>query len=92
MRKLLMTNSAWSKVIQGRDFTCMAESVNAVEACLRGRRSASVYATPGSRFQPSILHMILLLRFGLAPAQDEHTSRQLFLRKPRGDAAFIFAA
>jgi hypothetical protein len=61
------------KVIQGRDFTCMVESVNAVEAwlgSLPGHVYANVRQPPVSTL--NIAHMIPLSAVWAGPARDEH--------------------
>ena len=61
------------KVIQGRDFTCMAESVNAVEAwlgSLPGHVYANVRQPPVSTL--NLAHMIPLSAVWAGPERDEH--------------------
>ena len=61
------------KVIQGRDFTCMAESVNAVEAwlgSLPGHAYANVRQPPVSTL--NLAHMIPLSAVWAGPVRDEH--------------------
>jgi type IV secretion system protein TrbE len=61
------------KVIQGRDFTCMAETVNAVEAwlgSLPGHVYANVRQPPISTL--NLAHMIPLSAVWAGPPKDEH--------------------
>src|SRR5712692_9016466 len=61
------------KVIQGRDFTCMAESVNAVEAwlgSLPGHAYANVRQPPVSTL--NLAHMIALSAVWAGPERNEH--------------------
>src|ERR1700733_14034212 len=61
------------KVIQGRDFTCMAESVNAVEAwlgSLPGHVYANVRQPPVSTL--NLAHMIPLSAVWAGPERNEH--------------------
>ncbi|HLN22777.1 MAG TPA: conjugal transfer protein TrbE [Patescibacteria group bacterium] len=61
------------KVIQGRDFTCMAESLNAVEAwlgSLPGHVYANVRQPPVSTL--NLAHMIPLSAVWAGPERDEH--------------------
>ena len=61
------------KVIQGRDFTCMAETVNAVEAwlgSLPGHVYANVRQPPVSTL--NLAHMIPLSAVWAGPERDEH--------------------
>ena len=82
------------KVIQGRDFTCMAESVNAVEAwlgSLPGHAYANVRQPPVSTL--NLAHMIPLSAVWAGPARDEHFGRAAaVLRQDRGlDAVPVLA-
>ena len=74
------------KVIQGRDFTCMAESVNAVEAwlgSLPGHVYANVRQPPVSTL--NLAHMIPLSAVWAGPARDEHfDAPPLFFAQDRG--------
>ena len=61
------------KVIQGSDFTCMAETVNAIEAwlgSLPGRVYANVRQPPVST--PNLAHMIPLSAVWAGPDWEEH--------------------
>src|SRR6516225_2196707 len=81
------------KVIQGRDFTCMVESVNAVEAWL-GSLPGHAYANVR---QPSVstlnlAHMIPLSAVWAGPARDEHLGAPpLFFGKTDGATPFRFS-
>jgi type IV secretion/conjugal transfer VirB4 family ATPase len=81
------------KVIQGRDFTCMAESVNAVEAwlgSLPGHAYANVRQPPVSTL--NIAHMIPLSAVWAGPARDEHLGAPpLFFGKTEGATPFRFS-
>ena len=81
------------KVIQGRDFTCMAESVNAVEAwlgSLPGHVYANVRQPPVSTL--NLAHMIPLSAVWAGPAQDEHFGAPaLFFAKTEGATPFRFS-
>ena len=73
------------KVIKGRDFTCMAESVNAVEAwlgSLPGHVYANVRQPPVSTL--NLAHMIPLSAVWAGPERDEHwVRRRCSLARPR---------
>src|SRR5258708_17226056 len=81
------------KVIQGRDFTCMAESVNAVEAwlgSLPGHVYANVRQPPVSTL--NLAHMIPLSAVWAGPARDEHLGAPpLFFGKTEGATPFRFS-
>ena len=81
------------KVIQGRDFTCMVESVNAVEAwlgSLPGHVYANVRQPPVSTL--NIAHMIPLSAVWAGPARDEHFGAPaLFLARTEGATPFRFS-
>jgi type IV secretion system protein TrbE len=81
------------KVIQGRDFTCMAESVNAVEAwlgSLPGHAYANVRQPPVSTL--NLAHMIPLSAVWAGPARDEHLGAPaLFFAKTEGATPFRFS-
>jgi type IV secretion/conjugal transfer VirB4 family ATPase len=81
------------KVIQGRDFTCMAESVNAVEAwlgSLPGHAYANVRQPPISTL--NLAHMIPLSAVWAGPARDEHLGAPaLFLARTEGATPFRFS-
>jgi type IV secretion system protein VirB4 len=81
------------KIIQGRDFTCMAESVNAVEAwlgSLPGHAYANVRQPPVSTL--NLAHMIPLSAVWAGPDQDEHLGAPpLFFGKTEGATPFRFS-
>jgi type IV secretion system protein VirB4 len=81
------------KVIQGRDFTCMAESVNAVEAwlgSLPGHGYANVRQPPVSTL--NLAHMIPLSAVWAGPDRDEHLGAPpLFFGKTEGATPFRFS-
>ena len=81
------------KVIQGRDFTCMAESVNAVEAwlgSLPGHAYANVRQPPVSTL--NLAHMIPLSAVWAGPDRDEHFGAPpLFFGKTEGATPFRFS-
>ena len=81
------------KVIQGRDFTCMAESVNAVEAwlgSLPGHAYANVRQPPVSTL--NLAHMIPLSAVWAGPVRDEHFDAPPSLfGKTEGSTPFRFS-
>ena len=81
------------KVIQGRDFTCMAESVNAVEAwlgSLPGHPYANVRQAPVSTL--NIAHMIPLSSVWGGSQRDEHfKAPPLFIARTQGSTPFRFS-
>jgi len=81
------------KVIQGRDFTCMTESVNAVEAwlgSLPGHVYANVRQPPVSTL--NLAHMIPLSAVWAGPARDDHLGAPaLFSAKTEGATPFRFS-
>jgi type IV secretion system protein TrbE len=81
------------KVIQGRDFTCMAESVNAVEAwlgSLPGNAYANVRQPPVSTL--NLAHMIPLSAVWAGPVRDEHfDGPPLLFGKTEGSTPFRFS-
>src|ERR1700736_6140404 len=81
------------KVIQGRDFTCMAESVNAVEAwlgSLPGHAYANVRQPPVSTL--NLAHMIPLSAVCAGPVRDEHfNAPPLLFGKTEGSTPFRFS-
>jgi len=81
------------KVIQGRDFTCMAESLNAVEAwlgSLPGHVYANVRQPPVSTL--NLAHMIPLSAVWAGPERDEHfDAPPLLFGKTEGSTPFRFA-
>ena len=78
------------KVIQGRDFTCMAEGVNALEAWLGsipGHAYANVRQPPVSTL--NLAHMIPLSAVWAGPARDEHfQAPPLLFGKTEGSTPF----
>ena len=81
------------KVIQGRDFTCMVETVNAVDAwlgSLPGHVYANVRQPPVSTL--NIAHMIPLSAVWAGPARDEHLGAPpLFFARTEGSTPFRFS-
>src|SRR6202012_1677500 len=81
------------KVIQGRDFTCMAESVNAVEAwlgSLPGHVYANVRQPPVSTL--NLAHMIPLSAVWAGPVRDEHfDAPPLLFARTEGSTPFRFS-
>ena len=81
------------KVIQGRDFTCMPEGVNAIEAwlgSLPGHAYANVRQPPISTL--NLAHMISLSAVWAGPARDEHfKAPPLFFGKTEGSTPFRFS-
>ncbi len=81
------------KVIQGRDFTCMAEGVNAIEAWLGsipGHAYANVRQPPVSTL--NLAHMIPLSAVWAGPEQDGHfAAPPLFFGKTEGSTPFRFS-
>jgi type IV secretion system protein VirB4 len=81
------------KVIQGRDFTCMTESVNAVEAwlgSLPGHTYANVRQPPVSTL--NLAHMIPLSAVWAGPVRDEHfQAPPLFFARTEGATPFRFS-
>jgi type IV secretion system protein TrbE len=81
------------KVVQGRDFTCIAESVNAVEAwlgSLPGHVYANVRQPPISTL--NLAHMVPLSAVWAGPERDEHLgSPPLFFAKTEGSTPFRFS-
>jgi type IV secretion/conjugal transfer VirB4 family ATPase len=81
------------KVIQGRDFTCMVETVNAVEAWLGsvpGHVYANVRQPPLSTL--NLAHMIPLSAVWAGEARDNHfKAPPLFLAKTEGSTPFRFS-
>jgi type IV secretion system protein VirB4 len=78
------------KVIQGRDFTCMSEGVNALEAWLGsipGHAYANVRQPPVSTL--NLAHMIPLSAVWAGPARDEHfQAPPLLYGKTEGSTPF----
>ena len=81
------------KTIQGRDFTCMVERVNAVEAwlgSLPGHLYANVRQPPVSTL--NLAHMMPFSAVWAGPATDEHfDAPPLFLGKTEGSTPFRFS-
>ena len=81
------------KVIQGRDFTCMVESINAVDAwlgSLPGHAYANIRQPPLSTM--NIAHMIPLSAVWAGPLHDEHLSQPpLFFGRTEGSTPFRFS-
>ncbi|MFG3592374.1 conjugal transfer protein TrbE [Bradyrhizobium sp. RDI18] len=81
------------KVIQGRDFTCMVESINAVDAwlgSLPGHVYANVRQPPVSTL--NIAHMIPLSAVWAGPARDAHLGAPpLFFARTEGSSPFRFS-
>jgi type IV secretion system protein VirB4 len=81
------------KVIQGRDFTCMVETVNAVEAwlgSLPGHAYANVRQPPVSTL--NIAHMIPLSALWAGAQRDVHLGAPpLFFARTEGSTPFRFS-
>ena len=81
------------KVIQGRDFTCMIETVNAVEAwlgSLPGHVYANVRQPPISTL--NLAHMISLSAIWAGEVRDHHLKAPpLFLARTEGSTPFRFS-
>ena len=81
------------KVIQGRDFTCMVEKVNAVDAWLGsipGHAYANVRQPPVSTL--NLAHMIALSAVWAGPSTDEHLDAPpLFFGRTEGATPFRFS-
>ncbi|MGE4483244.1 conjugal transfer protein TrbE [Acidocella sp.] len=81
------------KVIQGRDFTCMMERVNALEAwfgSLPGHVYANIRQPPVSTL--NLAHMIPLSAVWAGPERDEHfRAPPLFMAKTEGSTPFRFS-
>ena len=81
------------KVIQGHDFTCMAETVNAVDAwlgSLPGHVYANVRQPPISTL--NLAHMIPLSAVWAGPERDDHfDAPPLFFARTEGATPFRFA-
>jgi type IV secretion system protein VirB4 len=81
------------KVIQGRDFTCISETVNAVEAwlgSLPGHVYANVRQPPVSTL--NLAHMMPLSAVWAGPERDEHLGHPpLFFAKTEGSTPFRFS-
>ncbi len=81
------------KIIQGHDFTCMVEGVNAIEAWLGsvpGHVYANVRQPPLSTL--NLAHMIPLSAVWAGPTRDEHFGAPpLFFGKAEGSTPFRFS-
>jgi type IV secretion/conjugal transfer VirB4 family ATPase len=81
------------KVIQGRDFTCIAEGMNAIEAwlgSLPGHVYANVRTPPVSTL--NLAHMIPLSAVWAGPERDEHfDAPPLLYGKTEGSTPFRFS-
>jgi type IV secretion/conjugal transfer VirB4 family ATPase len=81
------------KIIQGRDFTAMAESINAVDAwlgSLPGHAYANVRQPPISTL--NLAHMIPLSAVWAGPERDEHfAAPPLLFGKTEGSTPFRFS-
>jgi len=81
------------KIIQGRDFTCMIETVNAIEAwlgSLPGHVYANVRQPPVSTI--NLAHMVPLSAVWAGPLTDAHLDAPpLFFGKTEGSAPFRFS-
>ena len=81
------------KVVQGRDFTVIAESLNAVEAWLGGLPGhvyANVRQPPVSTL--NLAHMIPLSAVWAGPERDEHLAGPpLFFARTEGSTPFRFS-
>lgn len=81
------------KVIQGRDFTCIVETVNAIEAwlgSLPGHVYANVRRPPVSTL--NLAHMMPLSAVWAGPERDEHLNAPpLFFARTEGSTPFRFS-
>jgi len=81
------------KTVQGRDFTCMRETVNAVEAwlgSLPGHVYANVRQPPVSTL--NLAHMMPFSAVWAGPARDEHFGASpLFFARTEGSTPFRFS-
>ena len=81
------------KTIQGRDFTCIREGVNAVEAwlgSLPGQLYANVRQPPMSTL--NLAHMMPFSAVWAGPSRDEHLDAPaLFVAKTEGSTPFRFS-
>ncbi len=84
---------AVEKIVQGRDFTCMAETLNAVEAwlgSLPGHLYANVRQPPISTL--NLAHMIPLSAVWAGPARNDHLGGPpLFFADTEGSTPFRFS-
>jgi type IV secretion system protein TrbE len=81
------------KIIQGRDFTCMAERANALEAwmgSLPGQLYANVRAFPVSTL--NLAHIMPLSAIWAGPMRNDHLDGPpLFIAKTQGSTPFRFS-
>ncbi|MGE3989446.1 conjugal transfer protein TrbE [Pseudorhodoplanes sp.] len=81
------------KIIQGRDFTCIAEGLNGIEAwlgSLPGHVYANVRQPPVSTL--NLAHMIPLSAVWAGPERDEHFAEPpLFFGRTEGSTPFRFS-
>ena len=81
------------KVIQGRDFTCIVETVNAIEAwlgSLPGHLYANVRQPPVSTL--NLAHMMPLSAVWAGPERDDHfDAPPLFFARTEGSTPFRFS-
>jgi type IV secretion system protein TrbE len=81
------------KIVQGRDFTCMRENINAIEAwlgSLPGHVYANVRQPPVSTL--NLAHMMPLSAVWAGPEQDEHLQAPpLFFARTEGSTPFRFS-
>jgi type IV secretion system protein VirB4 len=81
------------KTVQGRDFTCMRETVNAIEAwlgSLPGHVYANVRQPPVSTL--NLAHMMPFSAVWAGPEQDEHfQAPPLFFARTEGSTPFRFS-
>ena len=81
------------KTVQGRDFTCIREGVNAVEAwlgSLPGQLYANVRQPPISTL--NLAHMMPFSAVWAGPSRDEHLDApSLFVAKTEGSTPFRFS-
>lgn len=81
------------KTIQGRDFTCMRETINAIEAwlgSLPGHVYANVRQPPVSTL--NLAHMMPFSAVWAGPERDEHLQAPpLFLARTEGSTPFRFS-
>ena len=84
---------AAEKVIQGRDFTCMPETVNAIEAwlgSLPGHLYANVRRPPISTL--NLVHMVPISAVWAGPARNDHLDGPpLFYAETEGSTPFRFS-
>lgn len=84
---------AVEKIVQGRDFTCMTESLNAIEAwlgSLPGHLYANVRQPPLSTL--NLAHMIPLSAVWAGPARNAHLDGPpLFYAETEGSTPFRFS-